>query len=67
MLHNPDNNIENTQPYSKDDTGYREYMVKLRKIKDKIMTDEGRRLAEERHKFMDSFFNRFLEEHNGEC
>lgn len=67
MLHNPDNNIENTHPYSKDDTGYREYMVKLRKIKDKIMTDEGRRLAEERHSFMDDFFKRFLKEHNGEC
>ena len=67
MLHNPDNNIENTEPYSKDDTGYREYMVKLRKIKDRIMTDGGRRLAEERHSFMDGFFKRFLKEHNGEC
>ena len=67
MLHNPDNNIEDTKPYSKDDTGYREYMVKLRNVKDKILTDEGRRLAEERHDFMNGFFQRFLKEHNGEC
>ena len=64
-LHNPDNNITDTKAYSKDDTGYREYMVKLRKIKDRILTDEGRRLAADRHDFMCNFFARFLEEHNG--
>lgn len=64
-LHNPDNNITDTKPYSKDDTGYREYMVKLRKIKDRILTDEGRRLAADRHDYMRNFFERFLEEHNG--
>lgn len=64
-LHNPDINIENTLPYSKDDTGYREFKLKLTKIKDRILTTEGRRLAKERHEFMETFFKRFLEEYEG--
>jgi uncharacterized protein len=64
-LHNPDIDVENTLPYSKDDTGYREYKLKLREIKDRILTTEGRRLAKERHEFMETFFKRFLEEYEG--
>ncbi len=64
-LHNPDVKIEETRSYSKDDTGYREFKIKLCKIKERIMTEEGRRLAKERHEFMEIFFNRFLEEHEG--
>jgi uncharacterized protein len=48
--------------YSQDDTAYREYMLSLRFIKDKIHTDEGRRLAERRHEFMVEFFNRLNNE-----
>lgn len=65
-FHNEDNNIENTTSYSREDTGYREFMVKLRKVKDRILTEEGRRMAEDRHDFMTQFFARFLEEQNGE-
>ncbi|MBT8352316.1 MAG: HD domain-containing protein [Deltaproteobacteria bacterium] len=65
-LHNPRMKIENTSSYSIDDTGYREYKVKLCKIRDRILTQEGRRLAIERHAFMEEFFNRFLKEHGGE-
>lgn len=65
-LHSPKMNIENTKPYSIDDTGYREYKVKLCKIRDRILTKEGRKLATERHAFMDHFFNRFLKEYKGE-
>ena len=64
-LHNPDAKIEETQPYSADDTGYREYRVKLRKIKDRMLTKTGRELAEKRHQFMQKFFRRFLKECNG--
>ena len=64
-LHNPDVDPEESEPYSEDDTGYREYKVKLSKIKDRMLTTEGRRLALGRHEFMESFFNRFLEEHDG--
>jgi len=65
-LHSPMMDIENTKPYSIDDTGYREYRVKLCKIRDRILTKEGRKLAHERHSFMEKFFNRFLKEYEGE-
>jgi len=65
-LHNPKMNIENTKPYSINDSGYREYKVKLCKIRDRILTKEGRKLADERHAFMEEFFNRFLKEYEGE-
>ena len=64
-LHNPDLDAENTRPYSVDDTGYREFKVKLCKIKDRMLTAEGRKWARERHAFMHDFFNRFLAEYEG--
>ncbi len=64
-LHNPNNDIENTRPYSEEDTGYREFKLKLCRIEDRIMTEEGKRLARERHEFMEIFFKRFLEEYEG--
>ncbi|MGO9146029.1 MAG: HD domain-containing protein [Desulfomonilia bacterium] len=65
VLHNPHAIPEQTKPYSKDDTGYREYRVKLNRIKDKMLTSEGKRMAQERHAFMEDFFERFLKEHEG--
>jgi len=64
-FHNPHVQPEHTEPYTEEDTGYREFKVKLSKIKDRMLTDEGRRMAEERHAFMETFFERFLEEHEG--
>jgi uncharacterized protein len=64
-LHNSSNEIENTRPYSEDDTGYREFKLKLCRIKDRIITEEGKRLAKERHEFMEIFFKRFLDEIQG--
>lgn len=64
-LHNPGMKIEETMPYSREDTGFREYKVKLCKIKDRILTEEGKKIADERHAFMEGFFNRFLEEYEG--
>ena len=64
-LHSQPADIEDTKPYSVDDTGYREFKVKLSKIKDRILTAEGRRLAEDRHVMMVEFFKRFLEEYKG--
>ena len=54
--------VENTEEYSKDDTAYREYLVKLRKIKDKMFTETWKKLAEKRHKLMEAFFDELLEE-----
>jgi uncharacterized protein len=64
-LHNPDLDAENSRPYSIDDTGYREFKIKLCKIKERMLTAEGRKWARERHAFMDDFFNRFLAEYEG--
>jgi uncharacterized protein len=64
-LHNPDITPEESESYSKNDTCYREYRVKLMKIKDRILTKEGLRIALKRHAFMESFFERFLRECSG--
>lgn len=64
-LHNKDVDIENTLPYTKDDTAYREFIFKLSKIKDKMLTKEGKRLAENRHRFMVDFFDRLNKEVDG--
>jgi len=64
-LHNPGIDVEETRPYSRDDTGFREYKVKLSKISKRILTPEGRKLARRRHAFMKNFFDRFLEEYEG--
>ncbi|HDP26487.1 MAG TPA: HD domain-containing protein [Deltaproteobacteria bacterium] len=65
VLHNPGIDPDKVIPYSRDDTGYREYAVKLITIKDRMLTVEGRRMALERHAFMECFFDRFLKEHEG--
>jgi len=61
-LHNPEVNILETESYSHEDTAYREFIFKLRKIKDKMLTREGKRIAEERHHFMEDFFARLTDE-----
>ena len=58
--------IEATRTYSIDDTAYREFKVKLCKIKDRILTPAGQTLAADRHLFTEAFFKRFLEEYKGE-
>jgi uncharacterized protein len=64
-LHNKDVDIEKTQPYTKEDTAYREFIFKLIKIKDRMITEEGKRIAEERHRFMVEFFERMNKEVDG--
>jgi len=64
-LHNPDASVEESLPYTTDDTGYREYRVKLCRIKERMLTATGRKLAERRHQFMEEFFQRFLQEYDG--
>lgn len=64
-LHNKDIDLKTTKEYSEEDTAYREFMVKLRKIKDRMFTKEGRKMARERDKFMVNFFNRLNKEFDG--
>ena len=54
--------VANTEEYSKDDTAYREYVVKLSKIKDKMFTQTWKKLAEKRHNLMEVLFNELLDE-----
>lgn len=64
-LHNDGHDITGTRRYSTDDTGYREFKVKLCRIRDRMLTETGRRLAENRHAFMVAFFERFIDEFEG--
>ena len=64
-LHNATLDPEDAQPYSENDTGYREFRVKLSRIKDRMLTHEGLRMAGERHEFMERFFERLLGEYEG--
>ena len=62
-LHNSKGtDISRTKPYTTEDTAYREYVVKLCKVKGSMLTREGRRMAQKRHKYMKDFFVRL----NGE-
>jgi len=64
-LHNADIDVTTAPAYSENDTGYREYLVKLCHIHNRMLTGEGRRLAAERHAYMVDFFDRFLGEIEG--
>ncbi len=64
-LHDPDIDVRKTRPYTSEDTAYREYLVKLCKVKDRMFTGEGKRLARERHGFMTEFFKRLNRETKG--
>lgn len=64
-LHNRRNEALTSESYSREDTAYREYLVKLRHVLSKMTTAEGRRLARERHRFMVRFFDRLNRESEG--
>ena len=61
-LHNPEMDIAKTRAYSREDTAFREFSVKLKKIKDCMLTETGRKMAEKRHDFMVDFFERLNRE-----
>lgn len=64
-LHDSDVDIHSTKPYSEDDTAYREYIAKLQYVKDRMLTREGKKIARERHNFMEVFFKRIDDEVKG--
>jgi uncharacterized protein len=64
-LHDKDIDIARTKPYTREDTAYREYLVKLRHVRDRMTTREGRRIAAGRHRFMSAFFDRLNRETEG--
>ncbi|MCK5061446.1 HD domain-containing protein [Candidatus Parcubacteria bacterium] len=52
--------------YTKEDSAILEYEIKLKKIKDKVITKTGKKIALERHNFMEIYFDRFWKEVKGE-
>ncbi len=64
-LHDQAIDVARTKPYSREDTAYREYLVKLSRVKDRMTTREGRRIAAGRHRFMVAFFARLNKETDG--
>ncbi|MGE5329852.1 MAG: HD domain-containing protein [Deltaproteobacteria bacterium] len=66
-VHNKYVDIANTKPYTEEDTAYREFKVKLIKVKDRMITQEGKRIALDRHNFMVNYFERLNQEVDGEC
>lgn len=57
-LHNSNEDLIDSKSYSCEDTAYREFKVKMCKIKDRMLTPIGKELARKRHAFMEIFFNR---------
>ena len=64
-LHNPHKDLSMTVSYSREDTAYREFTVKLIKVKDRLLTPTGKAIAESRHRFMVRFFKRLDDEVKG--
>ncbi len=61
-LHNPETDPEATAAYSTHDTAYREFQVKMSRVRDQMLTPVGRELARERHRFMEIFFDQLNRE-----
>lgn len=61
-LHNPELDPHATRSYSSQDTAYREFQVKMSRVRSRLLTPVGRRIAEERHRFMEIFFDQLNNE-----
>jgi len=62
-LHNDENvDIENTEEHWPEDTAFREYLVKLIKVKDKLFTKTAKKMASKKQKIMVEFFDNMNEE-----
>lgn len=65
-LHDPHADHDSTESYGSEDTAHREYTVKLRHIKNRLLTKTGKAMAEARHRYMEEFFARLDAETRGE-
>jgi uncharacterized protein len=61
-VHNSSEDALNSAAYSREDSAYREYLVKLQHIPGRMLTEPGRRLASERGEFMHKFFENIKKE-----
>ena len=64
-LHNSEKEALASQPYSREDTAFREYLVKLRFVPEKMFTGQGKKIALKRVRFMEEFFSTLDAEING--
>lgn len=64
-IHNTREEALNSEPYSREDSAYREYLVKLRHVAEKMLTSSGRRHAAARAEFMHKFFEQMDKEIHG--
>ncbi len=64
-LHNPEQDPFSTSPYSLEDTAYREFRVKMSRVRHQMLTSVGLQLAEQRHAFMETFFDQLTRETHG--
>ncbi len=55
-LHNAELDPADTESYSSEDTAYREFQVKMSRVRDQMLTPIGQQLARRRHEFMELFF-----------
>ena len=55
-LHNSEEEAVNAPAYGREDSAYREYLVKLRHVPERMLTKSGRVLAVRRATFMKNFF-----------
>jgi len=65
-LHNSDIDLRGTLSYGREDTAWREFEVKLKKIPERMLTEPGRRESLRRREFMEEFFRRLDLEIYGE-
>ncbi len=61
-LHNTAEEALNSAEYSREDSAYREYLVKLRHVEGKMLTAAGKELARDRAEFMHQFFDQLNSE-----
>ena len=61
-LHNSSADALNSEAYSLQDTAYREYLVKLQKLPQVIQTEPARKIAADRLKVMQEFFDNLCQE-----
>jgi uncharacterized protein len=55
-LHNAELDHTRTKAYSGEDTAYREFQVKMSKVRGQMLTAIGRQVARKRHEFMETLF-----------
>ena len=58
VLHNTEQAALESKAYSREDSAYREYLVKLKTLPDRMMTVAGVKIARERAGYMRDFFER---------